>query len=333
MRLERVDLADVDWVLLDALADRSPFQTRAWLDFLASTQDARPVVARLRDGDVDAGWFTGAVVRQAGLWILGSPFPGWTSGPMGFNLAAGVSRRAAVEALLDFGLRELRCAHVELLDRRLSFHDLDGLPKATLDTFTTFEIDLTRDEDALFGAMSSACRRALRKGERVGVHVEQASGVEFADEYYAQLEDVFAKQELRPPYPVERVRELIRHVEPSGQLLLLRARDAEGESSATAIFPFSTAFGYFWGGASWRERQSSRPNEAIFWHAMRHLKRVGVPLLDLGGGGEYKRKYGGRAIELPFVRRSRFAGLMTMRRVAQPIYWRAATRLRRRRSG
>ncbi len=53
---------------------------------------------------------------------------------------------------------------------------------------------------------------------------------------------------------------------------------------------------YFWGGASWRHSQSLRPNEALQWEAMKIGKRKGIRIYDMGGGGEYKRKYGGKEI-------------------------------------
>jgi len=325
LQLERVELADVDWCDVDAFADRSPFQTREWLDFLAASQGGEPVVARLRDGSATVGWFSGMIVKRFGVRILGSPFQGWTTGPMGFNLEPGVDRRAAVDALLRFGFKDLRCLHVELLDRRLGFDELDGI-RGEAATYESFELDLTRPEDELFAAMSSACRRAVRKSEKSEVVVEIATADGFADEYYEQLEDVFAKQDLRPPYSVERVRELIDHVEPSGRLLLLRALSPDGKRIATAIYPAYNDIAFFWGGASWRSDQILRPNEAVFWFAIRELKRRGIATLDMGGGGEYKRKYGVEEVRLPFLRASRVRGVTTARNVAQRVYWKVATR-------
>lgn len=328
LQLERADFADVEWDQLDAFEDRNVFQTREWLEFLAATQGGEPVVARVLDGDEPVGWYTGMKVKRFGVPILGSPFRGWTTGPIGFNLRKGASRGAAVEALGRFAFGEMRCLYLELLDRRLAFEEAGEARHSEVAPFKTFEIDLSRSEDELFAAMSSACRRAIRKGEKVGVQVELASGEEFADEYYEQLEDVFAKQSLSPPYPVERVREMIRLVEPSGNLLMLRARSPEGKSIASAIFPVFKSFAYFWGGASLRSEQLARPNEAIFWQAIRHVKALGVPLLDLGGQGEYKRKYGGSQVEVPFLRRSRLPGLLAARKTARKVYWRLATRKR-----
>ena len=157
------------------------------------------------------------------------------------------------------------------------------------------------------------------------MRVEEAHGVEFADEYYEQLLDVFEKQGRRPPYDVERVRHLIRLLEPTGNLLMLRAVGPEGERMATAIFPFRDGFAYFWGGASWRRHQIHRPNEPIFWHAIRHFKERGIPLLDLGGGGDFKRKFGPQERHIPIMRRSRVPGLMAARDLAAKFYRRKAT--------
>jgi CelD/BcsL family acetyltransferase involved in cellulose biosynthesis len=317
LKLERLELDRVDWRGLDAFEDRLLFQTREWLEFVRRTQDAEPVVAAVLDeqGSV-AGYFTGLVVKRFGVRILGSPFPGWTTAYMGFNLRPGVERRDAAQALVPFAFRELRCLHLELKDRFLEQDDLHGLGFEASPS-VTFEVDLQPPEEDIFGRMTSACRRAIRKSEKEGVVVEEASGEEFADEYYAQLEDVFVKQSAVPTYDVSRVRELIRAIHPTGRLLLLRARSADGTAIATGIFPAMSTTAYFWGGASWREYQIVRPNEAIFWQAIRYWKAKGISVLDMGGGGDYKRKYGPVELSVPHFRKSRVRGLGTLRELAR----------------
>jgi CelD/BcsL family acetyltransferase involved in cellulose biosynthesis len=315
LRLKRLDPSAIDWQQLDLFPDRVVFQTREWLDFIAQTQRAEPVLAAVLDDGRTVGYFTGLLIRRYGVRILGSPFPGWTTASMGFNLEPGTSRREAVEALVDFAFGPLRCLHLELKDRRLNAGDLDGLGFASSPTLT-YEIDLAADEEEIFARMKSACRRAIRKSAKEVV-VERATGLDFADEYYAQLEEVFAKQSLRPTYGVSRVRELIRCLEPTGRLLLLRARAPDGQSIATAIFVAMNGVAYFWGGASWRRHQILRPNEAIFWDAIRFWKGQGMTVLDLGGGGDYKLKYGPRELHLPFFRKSRFRALLLLREGAR----------------
>jgi CelD/BcsL family acetyltransferase involved in cellulose biosynthesis len=312
LRLERLEYGSVDWEQLDAFSDRLVYQTPEWIGFVADTQGAEPVFAALVDGSSTVGFFTGLVQRRFGLRILGSPMPGWTTAFMGFNLEPGVSRRAALEALMPFVFGQLRCAHLEVRDRNVVAADLEGLRFRQL-TWTGLEVDLRSSEEEIWASLKAPCRTAIRKAEKLGVTIEEAAGEDFAEDFYPQLEDVFSKQALVPPYGIERVRELIRHVHPTGRLLLLRARSAEGECIATGIFPGMNRTMHFLAGASWRQHQHLRPNEALMWHAMKHWRSRGVDVCDLGFALSYKRKWGGREVHVPFLSTSRFRILSVMR--------------------
>lgn len=295
------------------------FQTPAWLMFLAESQKAEPVIAALKHAGQTVGCFSGLIIRKFGLKILGSPFSGWTTDYMGLTLSSGVSRQEAVRALMDFAFRELKCVHVELMDRHVTVDDLIGLD-VQYEVYRGFEIDLTQSDEKLFANMTSACRRCIRKADKNGVTIEEAIDLGFAAEYFAQLQDVFAKQSLIPTYGLDRVRQLITHLHPTGNLLLLRARDRGGRCIATGIFPHLNGVMYFWGGASWRQHQGLRPNEALQWHAMKIGKQRGIRTYDMGGGGEYKKKYGGYEIQVPWVRKSKSPWIGRARTVAKEIH-------------
>lgn len=320
---EPLDLMLPDWGgILAQFDDRTVFQTPAWLAFVVKTQQAEPVFVALKEGPTTLGYFSGLIVKRFGLRILGSPLPGWTTSYMGMNLSPGVSRRRGLDALFRLAFDQLHCVHVEMMDRHLAMEDVNELGLAHR-ILSGFEIDLTRSVAELFGNMSGACRRCIRAAEKRGVTIEEARDIEFADEYYAQLRDVFSKRSLVPPYGVERVRELITCLCDSRHLLLLRARDPTGRCIATGIFPASHEMMYFWGGASWTDSLSYRPNEAIQWYAMQYWRNRGVRRYDMGGGGEYKRKFGGYEIAVPWVRRSKYPAVEHMRSFAQRVFqWR-----------
>jgi hypothetical protein len=253
---------------------------------------------------------------------------------MGFNLEPGVPRIAALHALSQFALHELGCLHFEMMDRQLSSGDLEG-SEVHSRSYNGFEIDLALSEDELFTRMDPSCRQCIRKAIRSGVKIEEVTDSDFATDYYGQLQDVFAKQRLTPTYDIGRVRTLIRHLQPTGNLLLLRARDSEGRAIATGIFPAMHERAYFWGAASWRPFQILRPNELLLWHAMLYWKQRGVRFFDMGGGGEYKRKYGGHEISVAWLHHSRNSVLPIMRQTAAAfvrtrqrlgIYWSAGSR-------
>jgi hypothetical protein len=310
--------ADVPWQALDAFGDRTVFQTREWLDFIAETQGARPVVAELRAGSDVAGYFTGLTIERFGIRILGSSFPGWTTPYIGFNLVEGASRKEALHAVERLAFGELKCLHMEVSDRQFTIEDGESL--GFLHKFyDSYETDLRKTEEQIFGAMNSACRRCIRKAEKSGVVVQEAHDPKFADEYYEQLKDVFEKQTLAPTYGVERVRALVKHLEPTGRMLLIRALSPEGKCIGTGIYPALNKVAEFWGNASFRSMQLLRPNETLHWYAMRYWKARGVEVFDWGGGGTYKEKYGPSPVAVPWFYKSRYRILGVMRDKAKDV--------------
>lgn len=319
MKAKVVNPEQVDWARLDAFADRTVFQTREWLNFVHETQRARIIVCELSDSGQTVGYFSGLVFSRFGVRILGSSFPGWTTPYMGFNLAPGASRKAALAEIERVAWDSLKCLHMEVSDPQFSVED-GAANGFAAESYFSYRTDLTETEDKIFSKMDSACRRCVRKAEKSGVTIEEAHDPGFADEYYGQLKDVFSKQGLVPTYPVERVRALIRNLEPTGRVLLVRARDAQGKCIASGIFPGFNKIAEFWGNASFRASQNLRPNEAIHWYVMRYWKKRGVEVYDWGGGGDYKEKYGCVPHHVPWFTKSRYGVISTLRGQAKAMF-------------
>lgn len=319
MQCVLMDLRAVDWNALDRFSDRTVFQTREWLNFIAETQRATPVIAELRAEGKLAGYFSGLTFSKFGIKILGSSFPGWTTPYIGFNLLPGHSRMAALAAVEKMAWNDLKCLHLEVSDPHFSIEE--GVELGfSCQFYTSYRTDLTKSEDELFNAMDSACRRCVRKAEKSGVVIEEAHDADFADEYYAQLKDVFAKQGLVPTYSLERVRALVKHLGATGRVLLVRARDADGKCIATGIFPGFNKIAEFWGNASFRSSQILRPNEAIQWYVMRYWKRRGLEIYDWGGEGTYKEKYGCTVHKVPWFTKSRYQFVAKLRDEAKEMF-------------
>lgn len=321
MRFERLDLTLSQWEeRTREFGDRTVFQSSAWLAFLRDTQGGELVLARLLDGNAPIGYFCGLLVRKCGLPILGSPMPGWTTTYMGFNLSNGVERFRALQSLVEFAFRELGCVHLEIMDLRFASADIRAT-RFESTPFNGFEIDLTQDEDRLLAKMTGPCRTNIRKAVKSGVAVRECWDDSFIDQYYLQLQDVFAKQKLVPTYSKERVRQLLHHLSRAERKMLpLQAIDPEGRCIASMITLGMNDRAYFWGGASWRKFQILRPNELLMWESMKYWKAEGIRAFDMGGAGEYKRKYGGVSISIPWLRTSKYPGLNTLRETAAGIF-------------
>src|SRR5438552_16743091 len=319
MKCKIIDLETVDWESLDRFKDRSVFDTGEWLQFVSETQNAVPVLAELREGREVVGYFSGLTFKRLGIKVLGSSFPGWTTPYMGFNLLPGSSRGVALAALEQMAWNDLACLHLEVSDPYFSVEDGQALG-FTWEFYTSYLTDLRNSELEIFNGMDSACRRCIRKAEKSGVTIEEAHDLAFADEYYEQLTDVCAKQGLVSTYDVERVRTLIKNLEPTGRLLLVRARDPEGKCIATGIFPGFNKIAEFWGNASFRSSQILRPNEFIQWYVMRYWKRRGIEVYDWGGEGTYKEKYGCVPHQVPWFTKSRYQVVSKLRDEAKKMF-------------
>lgn len=325
--VERMDWSSVPWEALDRFEDRNVFQTLPWVSFIAASHGAEPVVAELKRNGTTLGYFTGLIIRRYGFKVLGSPFKGWTTEYMGFNLDPGVSRGEVLEPLFDFAFNTLNCHHLEISDRYLREDDYRDR-QCEVQLAPGYQVDLTKSEEELLANMrKKSCRYSIRKAAKSGVTIEEARDNDgFSEDYYEQLIDVFAKQSLVPTYSVGRVQELIRHLYPTGQLLLLRARDSNGVCIATGIFPGFNDTMYFWGAASWRKYQNLCPNEALTWHAMRYWKARGIKKFDMGGRGDYKKKYGTCDIAVPRLIKSPYPLLIPLRHAAKHA-WKLRQRL------
>lgn len=304
MECKILDFEKVDWAALDQFGDRTVFQTREWLRFIAETQKASPLLLELREDGQVAGYFSGLTFTKFGVKVLGSSFPGWTTPYVGFNMLPGASRAEALAAVEKLAWDTLKCMHMEVSDPNFTVGDGEKLGFSS-GAYISYRTDLRRSEEELFNGMQSACRRCVRKAEKSGVTIEEAHDAAFATDYYEQLKDVFAKQGRVPTYKVDRVRALIEHMEPTGRVLLLRARDPEGKCIATGIFPGFNKIAEFWGNASLRSGQIWRPNEYIQWYVMRYWKKRGVEVYDWGGEGTYKEKYGCVPHRVPWFSKSR----------------------------
>src|SRR5262245_2577746 len=319
-QFHQIDCSTRYWARLEEFPDRT--FSREWIEFVADTQEAVPVAAELREGGSVLGYFCGLVFWRFGIPILGSPFPGWTSAYLGFTLHPDVPRWIALKALERFAFTDLGCLHFEVMDRYATIADGQraGLPYQLT---SSYETDLRHSEAELFSQMTSACRRCIRKAAREGVVVEEAKDDEFAGDFYAQLTEVFLRQGLVPTYSLDRVRKLIAYLRPTGQLLLLRARDPAGRCIATGIYPAMNNIAHFWGSASRTTGRHLRPNEALHWYAMRYWSGRDVAFFDWGGGGRYqdryKAKYGSRLIEVPWFFKSRLPVLGYLRNQAQRV--------------
>ncbi|MBZ9689216.1 GNAT family N-acetyltransferase [Clostridium estertheticum] len=317
---EVIDIDDVNIEEYYGFENKVLFTTMEWLDFIKINQKAKPVIIRITKNSNFVGYFTGLLFSRFGIRIFGSPFDGWTTGYMGFDVLDGYDKVDLIEPVSKFLFRNFKCLYIQIVDRFIEQNQLKNT-KYHYTISKSIELNIDKTDEELLKVFKDTCGRLIRQFERRGAIIEIAEAdEEFAIEYYEQLEEVFAKQNLVPTYRVSKVLDLFNSLN-NNQLLCLRVRNPEGKGIATSIFVGLNQRFYFWGGASFREFQSYRPNEYMIWYAIKYFREKGYKYFDMYGERDYKNKFCPDKISYPCIMISRLPILFTLKDLAKKLYW------------
>lgn len=316
-----VSLEDLDMDEFDSAPDKSVFTTKEWIEYIAEDSGAKPMIIRITLKNQFIGYFTGLVFSKFGIKMVGSPFEGWSTCFMGLDLNVDVDRLDVYTQLSKFLYKTCRCLYIEINDRFVDLKEADERGYVTLPA-NTLEVEIDKTDEGLFKIFKTDCRNFIRQFERRGASIEIAEpNDEFAEEYYHQIEDVFAKQGLVPTYSVDKVKCLFRHMKNTDNILCLQVRNPEGKSIATSVFfGFKERF-FFWAGASYRPEQHYRPNEYMIWTAIKYWRDRGCKIFDMVGVRDYKKKFGSHEEVYTKLVFTKYKGLLCMRNQAKKVYF------------
>jgi len=144
----------------------------------------------------------------------------------------------------------------------------------------TVAIDLAPEVAALLAQTKRQTRQNIRRSERAGITVRE--GTEADLHIFYSLHLATSRRQRFHAYPEEYVIQMWRVLQPAGYIRLLLA-EYEGEAvSALLIVPFGdTVIAKLLG---WSGLQASRrPNDAVFWAAIKWAKASGYRRFDLEG--------------------------------------------------
>lgn len=305
-----------------SIKTRSVFTTFEWINFIKEDKKANPIFVRILKNGKFEGYFSGLLFKICGIKIIGSPFRGWSTCYMGLDVYDINEKLAILNELKSFLIQKFKCMFIEIADKDISVDTAKSFGFHT-DTLSTLELNISeKTDEELFKVFKTDCRNFIRQFERRGAIFEVAEpNEEFAEQYYEQLIDVFAKQGLVPTYSLKKVKCLLKNMGTTSNVLCLRVRDPEGKPIASSIFFGLNETFYFWGGASLRPYQHYRPNEYMLWQAIRHWRDRGIKTFDMVGVRDYKRKFGSVEVNYARISFSRFKILITLRDLCEKMYF------------
>jgi hypothetical protein len=141
-------------------------------------------------------------------------------------------------------------------------------------------------DEELRRALREPARKNIRKAERAGVTVSAAESEAEVEELFRLLEatgERIRERGSKAVYPLEFFRAAWRHMTPTGSAVLLLARAGDALLAGQLYFVSAEGVMYYHGGSTRdRELTPRQGSSAIFWHALRMARDLGVPF-DMGG--------------------------------------------------
>lgn len=320
-KITEIELENLNIDEYYSTGDKVIYQTKEWINFICETQNVKPIILRITDDKAFVGYFTCFLFSKFGIKIIGSPFRGWTTLYMGFNVAEGVDRASLVKPVWQYLKKQYNCMYMEIIDRHLTFDDVqrEGL---LADKQETYIKDISEDIEQVFKSFSSTCKNQIRRYEKNDAYLNVCEpNDEFAEKYFNQLKVVFGYQNLVPSYDCERVKKLLKNLNyMADSVYCTEMCNPEGRSIGTLIgFAYKSTC-YLFGLASYREEKYYQ-SDYLVWDSILHWKELGYTSYDLVGVRDYKLKFHPELVAVPRVICCRFKILIFMRNVAQKLFW------------
>jgi Acetyltransferase (GNAT) domain len=184
------------------------------------------------------------------------------------------NRRALYELAMEHGRRQ----NWRSLECRSNDPGWQGASPSL--AFYGHTIDLKHGPEVLFKSFNGAVKRGIRKAARSGVRVEFSNCLDSIRTFYA-LHCVTRRRHGLPPQPLRFFENVARYVLAQGHGFVATAR-WEGKPLAAAVFFHHGRKAFYKFGASDYAFQRLRPNNTLFWEAIKRYVDNGFDTLHLG---------------------------------------------------
>ncbi len=197
-------------------------------------------------------------------------------------------------------------------DRRWRYIELRGdellMPKEVpYETIYTHDLDLTRDESELFGALRESTRRNIRKAEKSGISITHETILEATKEFY-RLNCLTRREHGLPPQPWSFFKNIQEEILSKGMGFITLAAFNKKFIAGNIFIQHGKKALYKYG-ASDKTYQNLRPSNLTMWEGIRKCRTIGCQTLNLGrtethhtGLQQFKRGFGCKETTINYYR-------------------------------
>lgn len=141
-------------------------------------------------------------------------------------------------------------------------------------------LDLTPSIEKITGNLKRQTRQNIRKGEESGLTVREGTETDLI--YFYNFHVATSKRQGFPPYPIDYYKYMWKIFSRDKQICLFIVEHENQPITGLLVIPFGdTVLAKILGWSG--EKSNLRPNEAVFWHAIKWSKDNGYKYFDFEG--------------------------------------------------
>ncbi|MBF7097335.1 GNAT family N-acetyltransferase [Alkalibacter mobilis] len=318
---ERIDIEKINIEEYYNFDTKSVFTSVEWLRFLEEDNDGEIVVLRITEDGKLIGYFSGLIIKKFGIKIFGSPFKGWSTRYMSYDLYDNTLIKDLLEPTVKYIFKSTGCLYIEIVDKNLGPEDMEYIKYET-QLVTTLEIPINKSDEEILAGVKRNCRQFIHQFENRGATAEISEpNDEFAREMYSQICEVFAKQNLVPTFSLKKIELMLKHLGETDMVVCVTARNPEGVPIGCYIGCGMNKKCFGWCIGSRKEYLWYRPNEYLFWYGLRYCRGHGRESYDFSGVAEYKYKWNPNEVAYLRIMVGKYPFLISLRNTAKKGYW------------
>ena len=307
--------------VIDEFLHPTIYVTKPWVLFLEKNIKGDFVFIKLSNG-IQYIYTYGIIFKKGPIRIYGSPFAGWNTGYIGLMSDKEViDYKSCIESLYHF-LRKTRKIHYfEFVDKNINV-EYAKKNKIRYEFTHNMFIDLKKSENDILDSIDKRLAKKWRNYSKHGYEiVECEPNKEFADIFYDQLIEVFARQNLKPFYSRQRIYSLLDTFKDyKDNILCLHSVDVSTANVlSSGIYLKYKKYCVSIASAYYDSSKKHNMNHPMRIYAIMHMKNEGADTFDMCGFNPYKAIFGPYIVDIPLIYKSSIPFLHLFKKIAKAI--------------
>ena len=296
--------------------NKTIYHTYEWLEFIEESQNLKKIIFEIKyDGKV-VGYLPGFPIKKGPIKIFGSRFAGWMTPYMGPLMNDDFPQDVFFKEFKKLMKKE--GFHYAELNNRFLDIEIARKEKYLIIEGITFNASIKETPEEIQASYKRATKKRVRQALKdENLLVEQTKDMDFVEQNYRMLNDVFTKSKMKPTYPKSRVEILLNKFLDSDYLWFtwVKLDDKVIASRIDLIYDYWL---YSFNSSSDLDFLKYSPNELARYSIMCYAAERGANRYEMVGGGEYKANFGGVKMPVYTIVYDRY-GLYKAKNIARKL--------------